>query len=177
MTWNDFYQRQHAIQAALDHVRDHGADGLTVEAVPRASAVFSDSAELFNALQHKWSQVLTGRIGVALADAEDDPHGDRVQAVTAAWRKAAADNPLLREILGANASNPHSPTRAAIEHEQRLLALSSGLAEPHESAEEIARVGAAFMSLLEAAPRQDARTTTRRRKNPLSQLRKLIPSI
>lgn len=173
MTWNDFYQRQHAVQQVLEHAREHGAEAATLENVPQARAAFSDSEELLNALQYKWSQLLLGRIGLALTDAETDPHGDRVQAVTTAWRQTAAANPTLRAILDHHPATPEAPMRDALEREQRLLALASGLAESHEPTHDIARVGSAFRRLLQMAPAEEPR----RRKGALSHLRKLIPSI
>ncbi|GAB3281636.1 hypothetical protein [Parasphingorhabdus pacifica] len=173
MTWNDFYQRQNAIQAALDHARENGADALTAETPAPVRQVFSDSAELLGALHHKWTQLLTGRIGVALSDAETEPHGDRVQAVTTAWRRTASENPSLREVLDHHAAAPSSPLHDALEREQRLLALAAGLVEHHESTEEITRVGAAFRRLLQVSPANESNS---HRTGRLDQLRKLIPS-
>ncbi|GAA2799194.1 hypothetical protein [Saccharopolyspora taberi] len=158
MSWNDFYQRQHAIQAVLDHAEAHPGDRLDPQAVPRARAVFADTDDLVPALQHKWLQLITGRIGVALSEVEDDPHGDRVEAVTAAWRTTATRNPVLRAVLDKHLDEPG--LRGALEREQRLLALATGLADHTEPADDIARVGAAFLRLLRGTPDRDLLTSS-----------------
>ncbi|CAM00950.1 hypothetical protein A8924_2035 [Saccharopolyspora erythraea NRRL 2338] len=168
MSWHDFYRRQSAIQAVLDHATAHPSDELALEAVPQASEVFATTGELLRALHYKWTQLLTGRIGIALADADADPRVDRVQAVTTAWRRTAAGNPDLRAVLDRHAGAP--ALRPALEREQRMLALASGLAEHSEPDEEISRVGAAFLSLMRGTPKHTERSTCALR------LRKLIPS-
>lgn len=193
MTWNDFYQRRHATEQAIDFARQHPDEPLDIERIPAAQAVFANTEELLAALHYTWTQTLTGRIGVALADAEDDPHADRVQAVTRAWRQAAAEHPVLRRVLEDHAQHPSELLRRCFQREQRLLALSSGLADLGEPAEDIARIGSAFLRLLRVAPESNsgasngaasnsaASTGTppepRRGKRPmLPRLRKLIPS-
>ncbi len=170
MTWDDFHQRQRTIRAILEHAAQHPTAQLELTAVPGADEVFADRADLLRALHYKWTQVLTGRIDVGVQDADANPHGDRVEAVTSAWRRAAADNPALREILDAHAGDP--ALAQATLHEQRMLALSAGLAESHEPASETNRVGKAFRSLLRAEPT----AAPGKSRRPLSQLRKLIPS-
>ena len=146
MSWNDFYQRQHAIQAVLEHAGRHPAERLDPQEVPAARELFADTGSLLLALHHKWTQLITGRIGVALDEADADPRGDRVQAVTAAWRATAARNPALRAVLDRHLGEPQ--LGPSLEREQRMLALATGLAEHTEPAEEITRVGAAFLRLL-----------------------------
>lgn len=170
MTWNDFHQRQRAIQAVLDHAARHPAARLDLDAVPAAAAVFADRDELLRALHHKWNRVLTGRIDVGVEDADADPHGDRVEAVGEAWRRTATDQPVLRRVLDGHADEP--ALAGLRRQELRMLAVSAGLAEPDEPADELDRVGQAFLRLLRTAP--EARTA--RRRGPLAQLRKLIPS-
>ena len=94
MSWNDFHQRQQAIQSVLDAARRDPSGAPATTPPP-----FTDRTELLRALHYKWTQLLTGRIGVALAETENSPHEDRVQAVTTAWRRTAADNPVLRAVL------------------------------------------------------------------------------
>ncbi|MCI2421226.1 hypothetical protein MOQ72_27670 [Saccharopolyspora sp. K220] len=159
MSWHDFHQRQHAIQTVLDHARRNPS-----EALIQVPAPFTDAAELLRALHYKWNQQLTGRIDVALVETGDAPHGDRVEAVTAAWRQTAADNSVLRAVLDQHSAHPALETCAA--REQRMLALAAGLAEHTEPAKDVARVGMAFLKLLRATP-----STARR-----GGLRKLMPS-
>jgi hypothetical protein len=161
MSWNDFHQRQHAIRTVLDNARRSPSEALTQ--VPKP---FVDASELLRALQYKWTQQLTGRVEVVLAETDDAPHADRVQAVTAAWRRTAADNPVLRDLLDRHESNP--ALRLDVAREHQLLALAAGLAEPTEPGKDTARVGRAFLQLLRATPDAPAQRTGR--------LRKLIPS-
>lgn len=170
MTWNDFYQRQHAIRAVLDHAREHPAAPLNLELVPAAATAFTDRDQLLRALQYKWSRSLTGRIDIGVEDADADPRGDRVEAVSNAWRRTTADNPVLRRVLDSHADEP--AIAGLLRQERRMLAVSAGLAEPHEPAEELDRVGAAFLRLLHTS----TPSTTSRRRGPLSQLRRVIPS-
>jgi hypothetical protein len=158
MSWNDFYLRQDAIQAVLDHARQSPS-----EALPEVPAPFTDLADLLRALQYKWNQQLTGRIEIALAETEDAPLGDRIEAVSAAWRRTAADNAALRAILDRHSAHPALEACSAAE--QRMLALAAGLAEPTEPTRDIARVGMAFRHLLRAIP-----------EIPQRSCRKLTPS-
>ncbi|MFR9729143.1 hypothetical protein ACL03H_07940 [Saccharopolyspora sp. MS10] len=170
MTWNDFHRRQHAIRAVLDHAAADPAAPLRPELVPAAAEVFADRAELLRALQHKWNRGLLGRIDVAAEDADADPRGDRVEAVGAAWRRAVEANPVLRQVLDAHAADP--AIAGLVRRERGVVAVSAGLAEADEPAAELDRIGSAFLRLLDTAPP----TETRRRRNPLHQLRRLMPS-
>ncbi|WP_406692241.1 hypothetical protein REH65_10170 [Saccharopolyspora sp. ID03-671] len=162
MSWNDFYQRQQALAEVLDSARrDLSA---AFETVP---GPFRDIDELLAALHRKWMLQLTGRVEVALTDTDAAPHGDRVEAVTAAWRRTAQDNPGLRAALDLHAGNPALQDVTAREH--RMLAIAAGLAEEHEPPQDAARVGRAFVQLLRAAP------DSGRHARP-GRLRKLIPS-
>ena len=138
MSWNDYYRRRDVIDAVL------ASTGTIEDAftqAPDAAAVFAGTDELLLALDHKWTQQLTARIGLALSDTE----GDRVDAVSAAWRRAVADSPTLRRLLDEN-SNGVLADAAAREH--RMLALAAGLAEFTEPNEVLERVGGAFAALL-----------------------------
>ncbi|SFS68116.1 hypothetical protein [Saccharopolyspora flava] len=162
MSWTDFHQRQQALAEVLDNARrDLSA---AFETVP---GPFRDTDELLAALHHKWMLQLNGRVEVALTDTENAPHGDRVEAVTTAWRRTARDNPGLRAALDVHADNPALREPTAREH--RLLAIAAGLAEEHEPSHDAARVGRAFVQLLRAAPDADRHARQGR-------LRKLIPS-
>ncbi|MFC0539990.1 hypothetical protein [Kutzneria chonburiensis] len=138
MSWNDYYRRRDVIDAVL-------ATTGTIEAaftqVPDAAAVFADTDELLLALDHKWTRALTARIGLALSDTERD----RVDAVSAAWRRAVADNPALRRLLDENSNGVLAD---AVAREHRMLALAAGLAEFTEPNEVLERVGGAFAALL-----------------------------
>lgn len=163
MSWNSYYQRKHAIDEVLDSARRDLQSALDTIPSP-----FTGAGELLAALHYKWMQQLNGRVEVALADTADSPHGDRVEAVTTAWRRTAATNAALRDVLDQHAEHP--VLRAANAQEHRMLALAAGLAEHHEAEHDVARVGQAFLQLLRASP---APTEERSRTG---MLRKLIPS-
>ncbi|WP_367131052.1 hypothetical protein [Saccharothrix sp. HUAS TT1] len=137
MGWSDFYRRRDALDAVL---RAAAAD-------PAAPLAFDrdlfTADELLLALHHRWSHQLTGRLGAALEDGDDD----RVEIVARTWRALAAEQPVLRAVLDA-----HLTSTEAVEGEQRLLALTAGLAELSEPAAEVARVGAAFVNLIRTRP-------------------------
>ncbi|MEV0681244.1 hypothetical protein AB0I60_32475 [Actinosynnema sp. NPDC050436] len=136
MSWDDFYRRRDALDAVLRTATP--AAPLTFD-----HEVFATEEELLLALHHRWMQQLTGRLGVALEDEDDD----RVEIVTRTWRALAAQQPVLRAVLDEHLTSPE-----AVGREQRLLALTSGLAELSESSDEITRVGAAFATLIRTGP-------------------------
>jgi hypothetical protein len=138
MSWTDFYRRRDALDAVLRDAADDPSAPLHVD-----RELFATGEELLLALHHRWLQQLTGRLGVALENDADD----RVEIVTRTWRALAAEQPVLRAVLDA-----HLTSTEAVEREQRLLALTAGLAELSEPADEIARVGAAFARLIRTAP-------------------------
>jgi hypothetical protein len=143
VSWNDFYRRRDALDAVLRRA----------ELDPTAPPVhdpdlFPTRNDLLLALHHRWMQQLTGRLGVALSAAEvENGDVDRVEVVVRTWNDLAADQPVLRAVLDA-----HLTDRAAIEREQRLLALTAGLADLSEPDEDITGVGVAFLNLVRATP-------------------------
>jgi hypothetical protein len=165
MSWTDYYRRRDALDSVL--VRAHSDP---TGPLPCSDA-FAGPAELLLAMHYRWTLKLTGALGVALSEAEKDPAIDQVDAVSDAWRRTVAANRTLYAVLAAHAGR-HEALRPLLEAEQRTLALAAGLAEPHEPAEEITRVGAAFLALLQtAAPGQASRRT------PVEQLiRRLVAS-
>ena len=138
MSWNDYYRRRDVIDAVLATA---GPIEEILTQVPDAAAVFADTDELLLALDHKWTRALTARIGLALSDAE----GDRVDAVSAAWRQTVAENPALRRLLDENSGGVLADACA---REHRMLALAAGLAEFNEPNDVLERVGGAFAALL-----------------------------
>lgn len=166
MTWNDFYQRQHAIRAAIEDATTHPDAPLTVD-----TTWFTDSDDLLAALQHKWTQALTGRLNTALDEAANAPGGDRVEAVTDAWWQTRRANESLRAILDRHQATPGPALRKALNQELRMLALTAGLAEHCEDATTSERIGTAFRRLIETSPRQEPETRPAR---PWHQLRELL---
>jgi hypothetical protein len=168
MSWADFYRRRDAIALVLAHARRNKGSGLPFGEIDAVATVFADREELALALQYKWSQLLMGRIAVALTDAGD---ADHVDAVATAWRTTASTHPELRDLLEGYAPDGREVFQACLHAEQRMIALAAGLAEPGEPADETARIGAAFLALIRSAPRQP----TRRRNHPIEQLlRRLV---
>ncbi|HEX3779781.1 MAG TPA: hypothetical protein VHX38_08925 [Pseudonocardiaceae bacterium] len=172
MSWTDFYQRRDAINLVLDQASRNPSTGLSFTDLPMARAQFDSEEQLALALQYKWSQLLLGRIGVALVEAEHDEDADNLEAVAAAWRRAATEAPVLRELLDGYVEDAGPEFQAALAAEQRMVAYAAGLAEPGEAAEQTARVGSAFLALIRG---RSARPT--RRGNPIEQLlRRLVAS-
>ena len=152
MSWNDFYRRRDALDAVLRRAE------LDPAAPPvHDPSLFPTRNDLLLALHHRWMQRLTGRLGVALSAAEDGD-ADRVEVVVRAWNELASEQPVLRAVL-----DHHLTDRAAVEREQRLLALTAGLADLSEPDEEIAGVGAAFLNLVRATPPRARRRPLLRR--------------
>ena len=133
MSWDDFYRRRDALDAVLENPEGP----LTFD-----KTLFADADEVLLALHYRWMRQLTGRLGLALTEMKD-----RVDAVQQTWRALAEAQPALRRVL-----DTHLTDADAVEREERLLALTSGLAELSEPSAEIARVGAAFLSLIRAEP-------------------------
>jgi hypothetical protein len=172
MSWNDYYRRRDALDAVVDHAARHPAGSVPFTEVPEATEVFTNREELLQALHYRWLLKLTGRVGLAQAEAERDPSIDPVDAVTQAWRTTAVEFPTLRRLIDIGAETDPDVLGPAIDGEQRMLALAAGLVEPHESAAEITRVGAAFVALIRSAPDRPVK-----RRNPVEQLfRRLVAS-
>jgi hypothetical protein len=169
MSWTDFYRRRDALDTVLEHAHRNPESALPFDLV---SEIFNGPEDLLLALHYKWIMKLTGQVGVALAEAGRDADVDPVDAVLAGWRATAAEHPTLRRVLDTGMAEHAEAMRPAVEGEQRLLALAAGLAEPHDTAEEIAGVGATLLALLRNAPERPAR-----RRGPVEQLlRRLVPS-
>ncbi|MEV4314380.1 hypothetical protein [Actinocrispum sp. NPDC049592] len=165
MSWKDYYERRDALDSVLVRARRNPEGPLP------HSEVFADHEELLLALHYRWTLKLTGALGAVLAEAERDPSVDHVDAVSAAWRRTVRDNETLHAVLDAHAPR-YEALRPMLEAEQRTLALAAGLAEPHEPSEEITRVGAAFLALLQTAKPEPAK-----RRSPVEQLiRRLVAS-
>ncbi|MFC6090359.1 hypothetical protein [Saccharothrix lopnurensis] len=147
MSWTDFYRRRDALDAVLREAADDPSAPLTPD-----RGLFADEGELLLALHYRWMRALTGRLGVALESETDD----RVEIVTRTWRALAAEQPVLRAVLDAHLSSAAAAgsveATEAVEREHRVVALTAGLAELSEAADEIARVGAAFTRLIRSAP-------------------------
>ncbi|RZS38848.1 hypothetical protein EV193_10459 [Herbihabitans rhizosphaerae] len=172
MSWNDYYRRRDALDAVIQHATRNPGGGLPFDEVPGVSEIFSGPDELLAALHYRWTLKLTARVDMALAEADRDSSIDRVEAVTEAWHKAADENSALRAILDTNSDRVGGTFGRAVRAEQRMLALTAGLAEITEPDEEITRVGVAFNALLHSVPQRPAR-----RRNPVEQLlRRLVPS-
>ncbi len=153
MGWSDYYRRRDALDGVIERGELVVPDG------------FDGPGELLAALHHRWSTRLAGRVELAALDADRDP----VDAVGAAWRETAAQNPALRHLLDEHADHP--ALREVTRAEQRALAAATGLAGPADGPAEQAAVGAAFLALVRGGPRPAVR------RNPVERLlRRLAPS-
>src|ERR1044072_2300411 len=130
MSWADFYRRRDALDAAVRLAGRDPKGPLPFTQVPNAAEVFTGPAELLLALHYRWSMKLTGRLGVAVADAERDPAVDRVDAVVKAWRETAAAHPALRGLLDAHADDFDGALRPGPASEHPTLAPAAGRAGP-----------------------------------------------
>jgi hypothetical protein len=172
MSWADFYRRRDAIDEVLAHARRHQDARLPFDELDTVRSVFGSRDELALALQYKWSCLLTGRLAAALADAGRTQETDHVDAVATAWRTTARQHPELRRLLDDHAKVGDAEFRAALRAEQRTVAYAAGLAEAGEPADESARIGAAFLTLVRGTPERPIR-----RANPIEQLfRRLVAS-
>lgn len=172
MSWNDYYRRRDAMEAIVEYAETNPTGELPFAEVPEAVEVFTGPEELLLALHYKWTLKLTGRLGLAQAEAERDPSIDLVDAVSRAWRTTATEFPVLRRLVDQGIETYPSALRPGVDSEYRMLALAAGLAEPHETRDEITRVGAAFVALVRSAPDRPER-----RRHPVEQLfRRLVAS-
>ncbi|HWE90420.1 MAG TPA: hypothetical protein VG317_13240 [Pseudonocardiaceae bacterium] len=166
MSWDRFYRRRDAINTVLAAAKRNPEAGLPFEELPEVTEVFDSREELALALQYKWSQLLSGRINLALSDAEQGAEVDHVEAVSAAWRATAIGHPALRRVLDDYAIEGGPKFQAGLRGEQCMLALAAGLANSAESTQEINRIGEAFLRLIRSTPEQ----AVPRRRSPVEQL-------
>ncbi|QRP44241.1 hypothetical protein [Amycolatopsis sp. FDAARGOS 1241] len=174
MSWTDFYRRREILEAAVRQAKRTPGEPLDLAEIPGATDAFGCEERLLLALQHKWTQVLGGHLRAELADPEDaadDGVGDQVDAVCRAWRRAQAEHEALRALLDAGLER-HPALVPLHEGELRMLAVTAGLAEPGEPAEELTRVGYAFDSLVRAGDRRPERPA--RRRSPVGHLMRLL---
>ncbi|GAA3011639.1 hypothetical protein [Actinokineospora diospyrosa] len=150
MSWSDYHRRRAALDGVLEHLR-HDPGG-AVPFTGEVAELFDSPGQVLLALHYRWTLKLTGRVGLAMADAERDAGVDLVDAVTRAWLDTATEHALLRAVLDAHAAASPEVLRPGLESEQRMLALAAGLAEPADARAEITRVGAAFTALLSTTP-------------------------
>ncbi|ASU79585.1 hypothetical protein CDG81_16380 [Actinopolyspora erythraea] len=154
MSWQRFHRRQTAIRFLLERLAKNPEQLPDPRRHDELSDVFDDREQLLCALQHKWTQQLTGRLDARLGEC-DGRGGDRLEAARRAWQDTATANPVLREALDRHVTAPEGELRRAVERERRLLALTGGLAEHSEPETEISRSGAALLQLLHASERQE----------------------
>lgn len=170
MTWNDFYQRRDVITAVLEKARGDPEGTLPFAEVSDAEHVFGSEENLLLALHYKWTQILTGHLRGALGEPEDTDtdRGDSVDAVTKAWHAAVAAHPTLHGVVDAGIERHPGTLRHVHEAEMRMLALTAGLADPAEPAEEVTKVGSAFLALLRDNP------APARRRGPVGNLLRIL---
>ena len=165
MTWNDFYHRRDIINSVIENAKADPDGRLPFAEIPSARREFASEQDLLLALHHKWSQLLTGQLRTELSGARDGEHSD---AVTRAWHATEREHPVLRALIAANLDTTPA-LRAMHETDLRTIAIAAGMAEPHEPAEEITRVGAAFLALI-----TETETPRTRRRNPMEHLLRLL---
>lgn len=171
MSWDDYYRRRALLDTILRAARDDPNGALPLATTPEAVELFGDEPRLLLALHYRWSQLLGGSLRAEIGAAvEDDPEGMHVDAVGRAWRAATNRHPTLRAVLDAGLDRYPAELLPAHQAEQRMLALTAGLAAPGEPAAEVTRIGAAFVALLRSRPAP--------RRNPVGRLlQRLTPSM
>jgi hypothetical protein len=169
MSWTDFYRRQEILEATVRQAGRNPGAPLPLDEVPGAADHFGGEENVLAALQYKWTQVLAGRLRTEVTDPDDaDGFGDHVDAVTRAWRATVEEHETLRAVLDGGLKR-HASLRRMHEGELRMLAVTSGLADPREPAEEIVRVGRTLEVLLRTSREEPAR-----RRPMMGHLRRLL---
>ncbi|MDQ2708328.1 MAG: hypothetical protein M3Z25_12105 [Actinomycetota bacterium] len=97
-------------------------------------------------LQSRWSAMLSARLDQAI---EDSGYGPTADAVADAWRRLAADQPVLRGVLD-DGQRRSAVLTEAMAGEFRNLALAADLAGLDEPAARAAQLGREFRDLLTA---------------------------
>ncbi|WP_328644251.1 hypothetical protein OHS58_25710 [Amycolatopsis sp. NBC_00348] len=154
MSWTDFYRRQEILEATVRQAGRNPGAPLPLDEVPGAEDHFGCEENVLAALQYKWTQVLAGRLRTEVTDPDDaDGFGDHVDAVTRAWRATVDEHETLRAVLDGGLER-HASLRRMHEGELRMLAVTSGLADPREPADEITKVGHTLEALLRTSREQ-----------------------
>ncbi|MDS0140198.1 MULTISPECIES: hypothetical protein [unclassified Amycolatopsis] len=167
MSWTDFYRRQEILEATVRLAARNPGEPLPLEEVPGAEEHFGTEENVLTALQYQWTRTLSGRLRSEVVDPDDaDGLGDHVDAVTRAWRAAVDEHTDLRAVLD-GAYERHASLRRMHEGELRMLAVTAGLADPREPADEIVKVGHALEALLRANREE-------RRRPVIGHLRRLL---
>jgi len=113
---------------------------------PSASPTPITDAQLIG-LQHRWTTMLSARLDQALEEAGLGPTGE---AVADAWRRLAAEQPVLRGVLEDGARRSAALTEA-MSCEYGVLALAAGLAGLDTPEEDAARAGRRFRDRITGA--------------------------
>ncbi len=169
MSWTDFYRRQEILEATVRQAGRNPGAPLPLDEIPGAEDHFGGEENLLAALQYKWTQVLAGRLRTEVTDPDDaDGFGDHVDAVTRAWRATVDEHETLRAVLDGGLQR-HASLRRMHDGELRMLAVTSGLADPREPADEIVQVGRTLEALLRTSREEPAR-----RRPMMGHLRRLL---
>ncbi|OQO89293.1 hypothetical protein B1813_20280 [Saccharomonospora piscinae] len=181
MGWNEYYRRRRIMDNAVDLARRDDDHRIPFDHVDGAATMFGTEERLLLALHHRWTQLLTGHLRARLAGPENAgeipgersaEHGDHLDTVSRAWRAAVRAEPDLHAVLAANVQR-HPALRRAHQAELRLLAVTSGLGEPHDGADDLARIGATLVALLD---QRDRPRRVRPGRSVGRWLRRLAPS-
>ncbi|EID53189.1 hypothetical protein [Saccharomonospora xinjiangensis] len=159
MSWSDFRRRRDIMDSAVAEAVRAGSttDGrIPFDRIDGARDLFGTEEQLLLALHQRWHQILTGHLRAEGAGPEDvtaapgrenTEDSDQVDAVSRAWRRAVSLNRDLHAVVNANVERVPA-LRLAQDAELRLLAVTSGLAAPHEPEDEVIAVGATLVALL-----------------------------
>jgi hypothetical protein len=104
-----------------------------------------------HALRRRWNAALSAQLDSAIEFAGGQPLRD---AVADAWTRLAEQEPELRAVLDAHASEAGSD--AAAGHESRMLALAAGLVDLDDSPHRAARLGGSYLAEIRSRGRLTA---------------------
>ncbi len=95
-------------------------------------------------LQHRWTTMLSARLDQAIEEAIEEPeYGKLAQATVEAWRRLAAEQPVLRGVLDEGLTRSEA-LLDALDAELRILALAAGLVGIDAPESRAVRVGREF---------------------------------
>jgi hypothetical protein len=93
------------------------------------------------ALRRQWNAALSAQLDSAIEFAGGRPLRE---AAADAWTRLAEQQPELRAVLDAHATEAGAD--AAAEHESRMLALAAGLVDVDDSPHRAARLGSTYLA-------------------------------
>lgn len=114
---------------------------------PSSSPTPVTDAQLLG-LQHRWTTMLSARLDQAIEDAE---YGKLAEATADAWRRLAAEQPVLRGVLDSGLRRSEVLVDA-LDGELRMIGLAAGLVGVDAPEHRAVRVGREFRDSFTGTP-------------------------